>query len=107
MYSVVLCIFATVYGENRSPDIPMFLGVYVPYIIFPILVIIRNWSEKPFTTPMGGLRASFIGFVGTATFAVFLSYSLKWFFIHMSEIPTAYLGEDMYRSMWKQLMKLP
>jgi hypothetical protein len=48
IYSLILCLAATLWGDNRTPDVPMFLAVYVPFLILPMCVIWRMWHDKPF-----------------------------------------------------------
>jgi len=45
----MICIFCTLYGHNRTPDVPMFLAIYIPYLVFPMCVIWRMWHENPFS----------------------------------------------------------
>ena len=65
-----------------SADPSMFIGVYQLYLIFPLVVIARLYSDAPFAQHLSGARAAAIWLVGSATFAVFFSYVLKWLVVH-------------------------
>ena len=60
----------------------MFIGVYQLYLIFPLLVIARLYGDAPFSSRMSSSRSWLLWLVGSATFAVFFSYVLKWLVVH-------------------------
>jgi len=73
------CVRRHRFGKVVTPDPQVFMWVYIPYAIFPLLVILRLWNDKPFATRMSGFAATIVWFVGTTTLALFFTYSLKWF----------------------------
>jgi hypothetical protein len=78
-YSLLLCIGCALYGETPTPDSMMFVAIYVPYLIFPALVVMRMWSEKPFNKAQGWLMSIFLTVSCLATYALFGAYTIKWF----------------------------
>lgn len=51
-YSLILCIGSSLFGDEPSkvsanPEI--FFFIYVPYMLFPMIVVARLWEEKPFS----------------------------------------------------------
>ena len=65
-----------------SADPAMFIGVYQLYLVFPLVVIARLWSDAPFASRLPAGRSQAIWAVGTVTFAVFFSYVLKWLVVY-------------------------
>lgn len=64
----------------------MFVGVYQLYLLFPLLVIARFWSDNAFSTRLGSQMASAAWWLlGSTTFAVFFSYVLKWMVVYGSD----------------------
>ena len=94
LYSLFLCIGCSLYGATPTPNPPIFVAVYIPYAILPILVIMRLWADKPFSEPMSAVKSAFLHFVGWSTMAVFFSYCLKWFVVYEpGMIPAEVLAE--------------
>lgn len=48
-YSVVLCTAAALWGDNPSKEPASFLLVYLPFLVFPGIVVGRLWEEDPFS----------------------------------------------------------
>eukprot|EP00762_Andalucia_godoyi_P003656 ANDGO_00642.mRNA.1 hypothetical protein NAEGRDRAFT_80368 len=85
-YSLLICIGCTLFGPNKTPDVPMFIAVYIPYLIFPFLAIVRVWNENPFSKPLGWFRSTFISLVSIATFTAFHLYVIKWMRFNETEL---------------------
>jgi EXPERA (EXPanded EBP superfamily) len=89
-YSLCICIGCTLFGDSPSPDVPMFLAIYVPYLVFPLTTIWRLWDEKPFSessfkAPRHWFRKLLDFFnviVMLITFAVYFYYIVRWFRLH-------------------------
>jgi len=88
-YSLMLCIFATLYGHNRTQDVPMFLAIYVPFLVFPMCLVWRFWQDKPFSQSTmynrSGLQR-FVDFIVVVsmivTFGVYFYYIQIWIRTH-------------------------
>lgn len=78
-YSLIMCIGTTLFGPERSANPVMFFWIYVPYLIFPAIVVARVWPDEPFSKPLPARLDAVLKFASTATFAMFLSYVIKWF----------------------------
>ena len=80
------------YGDVKSADPSLFLGVYQLYFFFPALVIARLWGDAPFERRLSGAASLGLWAFGSVTFAVFFSYVAKWLAIHMvGELPAVVL----------------
>lgn len=84
-YSLLICIFSTYFSPLRPEHWDIFLFVYVPYLIFPALLVWRLWDERPFSKPMGTFKTMAIFVIATVTYALFYAYSIKWFRIHRAD----------------------
>ena len=71
------------FGDNVTADVHVFCWVYIPYAIFPLLIILRLWGERPFERHLSSTASSFIWLVGTITLALFFTYCLKWFVVYL------------------------
>jgi hypothetical protein len=67
----------------------MFLGIYVPYLIFPMVLIWRLWDERPFShsrfaARRGWRRAvdAFALALAVATLSLFFYLCVRWFRQH-------------------------
>ena len=70
------------FGNDPTPNPHVFCWVYIPYAIFPLLIILRLWGERPFETKLSGFASTIIWLVGTVTLALFFTYCLKWFVVY-------------------------
>lgn len=78
------------FGDIKSADPSIFLGVYQLYFFFPLLVIARLYADRPFARSLPGWLSTALWVYGSATFAVFFSYVAKWLALHMAhELPAA------------------
>lgn len=69
------------YGPERSADPSTFTGIYIIYLLQPLVVIARLWHDRPFSRLHGGWNAVLC----TATLvnmAVFFSYVAKWMVLY-------------------------
>lgn len=60
----------------------MFVAIYVPYLLMPVLVVARLWpgvETNPFATRLSPAFEGGLWFSISAVFAVFASYVVKWF----------------------------
>eukprot|EP01006_Ploeotia_vitrea_P021173 TRINITY_DN53523_c0_g1_i2.p2 TRINITY_DN53523_c0_g1~~TRINITY_DN53523_c0_g1_i2.p2 ORF type:complete len:245 (+),score=123.78 TRINITY_DN53523_c0_g1_i2:200-934(+) len=89
-YSLMLCIGCTLYGDSPSPDVPMFLAIYVPYALFPMYSIYRLWDERPFSASTLNARKSacksfldvIVRLAMIVTYAFYFYYIYLWFVKH-------------------------
>lgn len=88
-YSLMLCIGSTLYGKNRTPDVPMFLAIYVPFLVFPMCLVWRLWDDKPFSASSLNHRSGLQRFVDflvlvtmLVTFGVYFYFIAVWLRIH-------------------------
>eukprot|EP00743_Colponemidia_sp_Colp-15_P008277 GILK01008984.1.p1 GENE.GILK01008984.1~~GILK01008984.1.p1 ORF type:complete len:230 (+),score=20.70 GILK01008984.1:76-765(+) len=100
-YSLCICIATTLWGDKPSPDVPMFLAIYLPYLIFPALIVWRLAEDDPFATPMSSFKSAVISLVGNVTLSMFFLYVLKWFVMHMPELIPEYARDVV------MLLRLP
>lgn len=81
-YSVLLCIFSSIYGPSPTPDIVLYIMIYGPYLVFPAIVIWRVRRENPFDGRMCAWEVAVLTLLSLLTFACFFTYVLKWFAVH-------------------------
>jgi hypothetical protein len=82
LYSLLLCMGTTLFFNGGPPDPSMFGCIYVPYLILPMVVIVRLWPDAPFVARLPAALEGGLLFVGSTTLAVFFSYVLKWFAVY-------------------------
>lgn len=85
-YSLLICIGTTLYGENPTPNPVMFVNVYLPYLIFPFLVLVRMWPERPFSQRMGWPKTLFLTTVALVSYSFFFIYCYKWLQMQLPEL---------------------
>jgi hypothetical protein len=85
-YSLLICIGCTFFGPTPSPNPSIFLGLYVPYLLFPIFAIARVWHDAPFSRPLHGGVAATLTVAILATFTLYFTYTLKWFYMFRSDV---------------------
>jgi hypothetical protein len=83
-YSLILCIGASLFHENaaesRTRQPAIFFFIYVPYLIFPVLVVARMWHEAPFSRPLPGSVDTALKAVASVTYAAFVAAGVAWYF---------------------------
>ncbi len=66
--------------ENRTRQPLIFFLIYVPYLIFPALVVARVWKDAPFSAPLPKATEGAIRALAYATYALFVGAGVAWAF---------------------------
>lgn len=83
-YSLILCIGTTLWGPVRSADPGTFTGIYLLYLIQPLLVIARLSMDDPFRR-LSATANTVLQALTILNLAVFAAYILKWFVLYQPD----------------------
>jgi len=81
-YSLILCIGSSLFGDEPSkvsanPEI--FFFIYVPYMLFPMIVVARLWGEKPFSQKLNATLDFTLKAMCALIFSSFGAAGLAWY----------------------------
>lgn len=84
--AIVCCLLPIMYrrfgdvnaGEMVTKQPGIFFWIYVPYLIFPAVVVARVWRDKPFSRPLPATLDTVLQAVSAATFALFFGAGIYW-----------------------------
>lgn len=51
LYSMVIYLGVELLGDTPPLNLPAFLGATLPYVIAPLVLLVRMWPERPFDAP--------------------------------------------------------
>jgi len=81
-YSLILCIGSSLFGDEPSkvsanPEI--FFFIYVPYMLFPMIVVARLWGEKPFSRKLNASLDFTLKAMCALIFSSFGAAGIAWY----------------------------
>ena len=82
-YSLILCIGSSLFGDEPdkvSKQKTIFFFIYVPYLLFPAIVVARLWRERPFSRPLPPALDAALKVAASVVFASFAAAGVAWYF---------------------------
>lgn len=93
-YSLILCIGSSLFGDEAAGELvskqkAIFFFIYVPYLIFPAIVVARLWREQPFSRPLPAALDAALRALSALVFLSFAAAGVVWYFTCESQATAA------------------